>query len=117
MLSDDNTTNLFKIVKTEKRTTLSISKLPEVRQTVHEYDYRNVWDGINDELCKLGIPFFFWQASSPACTELEMNVLDWLAKAMGLPPHFLHHHPDSRGGGILQVENLFFLTPEHLWLQ
>ncbi|XP_036390575.1 histidine decarboxylase [Megalops cyprinoides] len=44
---------------------------------------------------------FTW-ASSPACTELEMNVLDWLSKAMGLPPHFLHHHPDSRGGGILQ---------------
>ncbi|XP_064169334.1 histidine decarboxylase isoform X1 [Anguilla rostrata] len=44
---------------------------------------------------------FTW-ASSPACTELEMNVLDWLAKAMGLPPHFLHHHPNSRGGGVLQ---------------
>ncbi|KAG9341353.1 hypothetical protein JZ751_019459 [Albula glossodonta] len=44
---------------------------------------------------------FTW-ASSPACTELEMNVLDWLCKAMGLPTHFLHHHPDSRGGGILQ---------------
>ncbi|KAJ8343595.1 hypothetical protein SKAU_G00309240 [Synaphobranchus kaupii] len=44
---------------------------------------------------------FTW-ASSPACTELEMNVLDWLAKAMGLPLHFLHHHPDSKGGGILQ---------------
>ncbi|MBN3313403.1 DCHS decarboxylase, partial [Atractosteus spatula] len=44
---------------------------------------------------------FTW-ASSPACTELEMNVLDWLAKALGLPDHFLHHHPDSRGGGVLQ---------------
>ncbi|KAJ8249377.1 hypothetical protein GJAV_G00234120 [Gymnothorax javanicus] len=44
---------------------------------------------------------FTW-ASSPASTELEMNVLDWLAKAMGLPPNFLHHHPDSRGGGVLQ---------------
>ncbi|KAJ8393096.1 hypothetical protein AAFF_G00067790 [Aldrovandia affinis] len=44
---------------------------------------------------------FTW-ASSPACTELEINVLDWLSKAMGLPTHFLHHHPDSRGGGILQ---------------
>ncbi|XP_062405889.1 histidine decarboxylase [Sardina pilchardus] len=44
---------------------------------------------------------FTW-ASSPACTELEMNVLDWLCKALGLPAHFLHHHPDSRGGGVLQ---------------
>ncbi|XP_041917733.1 histidine decarboxylase [Alosa sapidissima] len=44
---------------------------------------------------------FTW-ASSPACTELEMNVIDWLCKALGLPVHFLHHHPDSRGGGVLQ---------------
>ncbi|XP_024423758.2 histidine decarboxylase [Desmodus rotundus] len=44
---------------------------------------------------------FTW-ASSPACTELEMNVLDWLAKMLGLPEHFLHHHPSSHGGGVLQ---------------
>uniref|UniRef100_A0A673BNV0 Histidine decarboxylase n=2 Tax=Sphaeramia orbicularis TaxID=375764 RepID=A0A673BNV0_9TELE len=44
---------------------------------------------------------FTW-ASSPACTELELNVMDWLCKALGLPSFFLHHHPDSRGGGILQ---------------
>lgn len=47
--------------------------------------------------------FGFEQASSPACTELEMNVMDWLCKALGLPSFFLHHHPGSRGGGILQV--------------
>ncbi|ELV10632.1 Histidine decarboxylase [Tupaia chinensis] len=44
---------------------------------------------------------FTW-ASSPACTELEMNVMDWLAKMLGLPEHFLHHHPSSQGGGVLQ---------------
>ncbi|NXO61518.1 DCHS decarboxylase, partial [Phainopepla nitens] len=44
---------------------------------------------------------FTW-ASSPACTELEMNVMDWLAKMLGLPAKFLHHHPDSVGGGVLQ---------------
>uniref|UniRef100_A0A8C8SW08 Histidine decarboxylase n=1 Tax=Pelusios castaneus TaxID=367368 RepID=A0A8C8SW08_9SAUR len=44
---------------------------------------------------------FTW-ASSPACTELEMNVMDWLAKMLGLPDIFLHHHPDSQGGGVLQ---------------
>ncbi|XP_016362245.1 histidine decarboxylase [Sinocyclocheilus anshuiensis] len=44
---------------------------------------------------------FTW-ASSPACTELEMCVLDWLCKALGLPDHYLHHHPQSSGGGILQ---------------
>ena len=51
----------------------------------------------SDEL----LPLF--QASSPACTELEMNVMDWLAKMLGLPEHFLHHHPGSQGGGVLQV--------------
>lgn len=44
-----------------------------------------------------------FQASSPACTELEMNIMDWLAKMLGLPEHFLHHHPGSHGGGVLQV--------------
>ncbi|NXC70523.1 DCHS decarboxylase, partial [Anhinga anhinga] len=44
---------------------------------------------------------FTW-ASSPACTELEINVMDWLAKMLGLPDKFLHHHPDSVGGGVLQ---------------
>uniref|UniRef100_A0AAY4DUY6 Histidine decarboxylase n=1 Tax=Denticeps clupeoides TaxID=299321 RepID=A0AAY4DUY6_9TELE len=44
---------------------------------------------------------FTW-ASSPACTELEMNVVDWLCKALGLPSYFLHYHPESKGGGILQ---------------
>uniref|UniRef100_A0A3Q3GAR2 Histidine decarboxylase n=1 Tax=Kryptolebias marmoratus TaxID=37003 RepID=A0A3Q3GAR2_KRYMA len=44
---------------------------------------------------------FTW-ASSPACTELEMILMDWLCRALGLPVFFLHHHPDSRGGGVLQ---------------
>lgn len=38
--------------------------------------------------------------------------MDWLAKMLGLPEHFLHHHPSSRGGGVLQVPVMtaFFLT-------
>ncbi|XP_046898037.1 histidine decarboxylase [Hypomesus transpacificus] len=44
---------------------------------------------------------FTW-ASSPACTELEMHVMDWLCKGLGLPSFFLHHSPQSTGGGILQ---------------
>ncbi|KAM6980597.1 histidine decarboxylase [Aplochiton taeniatus] len=44
---------------------------------------------------------FTW-ASSPACTELEIHVMDWLCKALGLPSFFLHQHPGSPGGGILQ---------------
>ena len=44
-------------------------------------------DGIN---C-LG---FTW-ASSPACTELESLVMDWLGQAIGLPAEFLHKTPVS----------------------
>uniref|UniRef100_A0A8C9WYC7 Histidine decarboxylase n=1 Tax=Sander lucioperca TaxID=283035 RepID=A0A8C9WYC7_SANLU len=56
------------------------------------------WETIFQDIEKVIMP----GASSPACTELEMNVMDWLCKALGLPSFFLHHHPDSRGGGILQ---------------
>nr|XP_046204886.1 histidine decarboxylase-like [Oncorhynchus gorbuscha] len=55
-------------------------------------------DMLADAINNIG---FTW-ASSPACTELEMNVMDWLCKALGLPTFFLHHHPESTGGGILQ---------------
>ncbi|NP_001161568.1 histidine decarboxylase [Saccoglossus kowalevskii] len=49
----------------------------------------------------IGCLGFTW-ASSPACTELEVIVMDWLAKAIGLPACFLHNSPGSRGGGVLQ---------------
>ncbi|KAL1123812.1 hypothetical protein AAG570_001583 [Ranatra chinensis] len=39
--------------------------------------------------------------TSPACTELEVIVLDWLAKMFGLPRHFLASD-DGPGGGIIQ---------------
>jgi histidine decarboxylase len=52
-------------------------------------------DGIN---C-LG---FTW-ASSPACTELEIIVMDWLGKMIGLPDEFLHSTPNSYGGGVIQT--------------
>ena len=35
------------------------------------------------------------QASSPACTELESLVMDWLGQAIGLPQEFLHKTPVS----------------------
>ncbi|CAF4248255.1 unnamed protein product, partial [Adineta steineri] len=44
---------------------------------------------------------FTW-ASSPACTELEAVVMDWLAKMIGLPNDFLHSHADTTGGGVIQ---------------
>jgi aromatic-L-amino-acid decarboxylase len=38
-------------------------------------------------------------ATSPACTELETLVLDWLVPALGLPDKFLS---TSTGGGVIQ---------------
>jgi hypothetical protein len=42
--------------------------------------------------------------TSPACTELEIVVLDWLARALQLPPHFLS---ENKGGGVIHVLTLF----------
>ncbi|KAE8356053.1 pyridoxal phosphate-dependent transferase [Aspergillus coremiiformis] len=46
-------------------------------------------------------PAFNWLCS-PACTELETIVLDWVAHALNLPGCF-HSSSKNRGGGVLQV--------------
>jgi aromatic-L-amino-acid decarboxylase len=46
----------------------------------------------------LGVQGMLW-ATSPACTELEIRVLDWLVEMLGLPQHFLS---SSAGGGVIQ---------------
>ncbi|PYH78749.1 aromatic-L-amino-acid decarboxylase [Aspergillus uvarum CBS 121591] len=46
-------------------------------------------------------PAFNWLCS-PACTELETIVMDWLAKALALPECFLSTS-ENRGGGVIQV--------------
>jgi len=46
----------------------------------------------------LGVQGMLW-ATSPACTELETHVLDWVVELMGLPQRF---RSDSDGGGVLQ---------------
>src|SRR5688572_26590153 len=46
----------------------------------------------------LGVQGMLW-ATSPACTELETHVLDWLVDMMGLPATF---KSDSAGGGVIQ---------------
>jgi aromatic-L-amino-acid decarboxylase len=46
----------------------------------------------------LGVQGMLW-ATSPACTEVEMKMLDWLVQMLGLPQHFLS---SSRGGGVIQ---------------
>ena len=46
----------------------------------------------------LGIQGMLW-AASPACTELETHVLDWLVGMLGLPEAFLSA---NSGGGVIQ---------------
>lgn len=45
-----------------------------------------------------GVQGMLW-ATSPACTELETHVLDWLVTALGLPEKF---RSSSTGGGVIQ---------------
>jgi aromatic-L-amino-acid decarboxylase len=46
----------------------------------------------------LGVQGMLW-ATSPACTEVEMKMLDWLVQMLGLPNHFLS---GGKGGGVIQ---------------
>ena len=46
----------------------------------------------------LGVQGMLW-ATSPACTELESHVLDWLVDLLGLPRAF---RSDAAGGGVIQ---------------
>ena len=46
----------------------------------------------------LGVQGMLW-ATSPACTELETHVLDWLVGMLGLPERFLS---TGSGGGVIQ---------------
>ncbi|MGA6980848.1 MAG: pyridoxal-dependent decarboxylase [Candidatus Sulfotelmatobacter sp.] len=54
---------------------------------------------LGDLLCSgLGVQGMLW-STSPACTELETHVLDWLVSMLGLPDRFLS---SSTGGGVIQ---------------
>ena len=46
----------------------------------------------------LGVQGMLW-ATSPACTELETHVLDWMADMVGLPQRF---RSGGAGGGVIQ---------------
>jgi hypothetical protein len=46
--------------------------------------------------------FVVLQIASPACTELEVVMLDWLGKMLELPKEFLASS-GGRGGGVIQV--------------
>ncbi len=47
----------------------------------------------------LGVQGMLW-STSPACTEIETRVLDWLGRLIGLPESFLSE--SERGGGVIQ---------------
>ncbi len=44
---------------------------------------------------------FSW-AAGPVSTELEIEMMDWLAQLCGLPDRFLHRS-GAGGGGVIQV--------------
>ena len=46
----------------------------------------------------LGVQGMLW-STSPACTELETHVMDWLVPMLGLPEKFLS---SNSGGGVIQ---------------
>jgi len=46
----------------------------------------------------LSVQGMLW-ATSPACTEVETHVMDWLVKMLGLPEKFMSH---TEGGGVIQ---------------
>lgn len=46
----------------------------------------------------LGVQGMLW-STSPACTEIETHVLDWLVEMLGLPGKFLS---SGAGGGVIQ---------------
>ncbi len=48
----------------------------------------------------LGVQGMLW-STSPAATEIELRVVDWLVHLLGLPPHFLHSQ--GPGGGSIQM--------------
>nr|BDD85276.1 alpha methyl dopa resistant protein 1 [Ischnura senegalensis] len=66
------------------------------------YPTANSYPGIVGELLSAGIGCigFSWM-TSPACTELEVAMMDWLGKLLELPKEFLNCS-DGPGGGVIQ---------------
>ncbi|KDR23679.1 Aromatic-L-amino-acid decarboxylase, partial [Zootermopsis nevadensis] len=66
------------------------------------YPTANSYPGIVGEMLSAGIGCigFSW-ITSPACTELEVAMMDWLGKLIQLPREFLNCS-DGPGGGVIQ---------------
>nr|BDD85277.1 alpha methyl dopa resistant protein 2 [Ischnura senegalensis] len=66
------------------------------------YPTANSYPAIVGEILSagLGCVGFSWIAS-PACTELETTMMDWLGKLLALPKEFLNSS-DGPGGGVIQ---------------
>nr|XP_023018452.1 aromatic-L-amino-acid decarboxylase-like [Leptinotarsa decemlineata] len=62
----------------------------------------NSYPGVVGELFSAGLGCIStdWE-SNPACVELEVRMMDWLAKMLGLPNHFLNES-EGPGGGVIQ---------------
>jgi aromatic-L-amino-acid decarboxylase len=70
-----------------------------VRLFVPDSDAPGVGEALADLLSSgLGVQGMSW-ITSPACTELETHVLDWLAGMLALPERFMSH---TAGGGVIQ---------------
>ncbi|CAH0720743.1 unnamed protein product, partial [Brenthis ino] len=63
----------------------------------------NAYPSILGDMLSSGIGCigFSW-AAGPALTELEIIVLDWIGKAIGLPTGFLTYGEGSKGGGVIE---------------
>ncbi|KAI9554739.1 hypothetical protein GHT06_020015 [Daphnia sinensis] len=66
------------------------------------YPTGNSWPAMLADILSdaIGCVGFSWIAS-PACTELEVVMMDWLGKLIGLPPVFLAS-TGGKGGGVIQ---------------
>jgi hypothetical protein len=53
------------------------------------------------------------QIASPACTELEVVMMDWLGKMLDLPKEFLAS-TGGKGGGVIQVSPELRMMSVHM---
>ncbi|XP_065556151.1 aromatic-L-amino-acid decarboxylase-like [Artemia franciscana] len=68
------------------------------------YPTGNSWPSLLADMLSdaIGCIGFTWMAS-PACTELETLMMDWLGKLLDLPKCFLSEESEGVGGGVIQV--------------